>query len=64
MASLSQWVQGARPRTLPAALAPVAAGTGAAVWQLQSLPGDVDWSLVISRALLALAVSTADSWFA
>ncbi|WP_299298919.1 1,4-dihydroxy-2-naphthoate polyprenyltransferase [uncultured Brachybacterium sp.] len=57
MASLSQWVQGARPRTLPAALAPVAAGTGAAVWQLQSLPGDVDWSLVISRALLALAVS-------
>ena len=59
MASLSQWVQGARPRTLPAALAPVAAGTGAAVWQLQSLPGDVDWSLVISRALLALAVSFA-----
>lgn len=57
MASLSQWVQGARPRTLPAALAPVAAGTGAAVWQLQSLHGDVDWSLVIPRALLALAVS-------
>lgn len=57
MASLSQWLQGARPRTLPAALAPVAAGTGAAVWQLQSLPGDVDWSLVIPRALLALAVS-------
>lgn len=57
MASLSQWVQGARPRTLPAALAPVAAGTGAAVWQLQSLHGGVDWSLVIPRALLALAVS-------
>ncbi|GAA4522993.1 1,4-dihydroxy-2-naphthoate polyprenyltransferase [Brachybacterium paraconglomeratum] len=57
MASLSQWVQGARPRTLPAALAPVAAGTGAAVWQMQNLHGDVDWSLVIPRALLALAVS-------
>ncbi|MGO3210569.1 MAG: 1,4-dihydroxy-2-naphthoate polyprenyltransferase, partial [Brachybacterium sp.] len=57
MASLSQWVQGARPRTLPAALAPVAAGTGAAVWQLESLHGEVDWSLVIPRALLALAVS-------
>lgn len=57
MASLSQWVQGARPRTLPAALAPVAAGTGAAAWQLEGLHGDVDWALVIPRALLALAVS-------
>ena len=57
MASLSQWVQGARPRTLPAALAPVAAGTGAAAWQLEGLHGEVDWALVIPRALLALAVS-------
>lgn len=57
MASLSQWVQGARPRTLPAAFAPVAAGTGAAIWHLQSVHGDVDWALVIPRALLALAVS-------
>ena len=57
MASWSQWVQGARPRTLPAALAPVAAGTGAAVWQLESLTGAVDWGLVIPRALLALGVS-------
>ena len=57
MASLSQWVQGARPRTLPAALAPVAAGTGAAVWQLETLHGAADWSLVIPRALLALAVA-------
>jgi 1,4-dihydroxy-2-naphthoate octaprenyltransferase len=30
MARFSQWIAGARPRTLPAALAPVAAGTGAA----------------------------------
>ncbi|MGP9539525.1 1,4-dihydroxy-2-naphthoate polyprenyltransferase [Brachybacterium sp. AOP43-C2-M15] len=57
MASLSQWVQGARPRTLPAALAPVAAGTGAAAWQLEELHGSVDWSMVVPRALLALAVS-------
>lgn len=57
MASLSQWVQGARPRTLPAALAPVAAGTGVAVWQLAETTGTVDWSLVVPRALLALAVS-------
>ena len=57
MASLSQWVQGARPKTLPAALAPVTAGTGAAVWQLGADDGAVDWSLVVPRALLALAVS-------
>jgi 1,4-dihydroxy-2-naphthoate octaprenyltransferase len=50
-------VQGARPKTLPAALAPVAAGTGAAVWQLEAATGGVDWSLVVPRALLALAVS-------
>ncbi len=30
MATTSQWIQGARPRTLPAAVAPVIVGTGAA----------------------------------
>ena len=42
-------MQGARPRTLPAALAPVAVGTGAA-----AAAGSADW-----RALLALVVSLA-----
>ncbi|GFM17689.1 MULTISPECIES: 1,4-dihydroxy-2-naphthoate polyprenyltransferase [Mycobacteriaceae] len=32
MASIAQWVEGARPRTLPNAIAPVIAGTGAAAW--------------------------------
>ncbi|AXK45835.1 1,4-dihydroxy-2-naphthoate polyprenyltransferase [Brachybacterium saurashtrense] len=59
MASLSQWVQGARPKTLPAALAPVAAGTGAAVWQLEGTTDGADWTVVVPRALLALAVSFA-----
>lgn len=31
MASLSEWIGGARPRTLPAAAAPVLVGTGAAI---------------------------------
>lgn len=48
MASFSQWVSGARPRTLPNAVAPVVAGTGAAAW----LHAAVWW-----RALLALAVA-------
>ncbi len=32
MATPGQWWQGARPRTLPAAVAPVAAGTGVAAY--------------------------------
>jgi 1,4-dihydroxy-2-naphthoate octaprenyltransferase len=48
MATLAQWISGARPRTLPNAIAPVIAGTGAAAW----LHGALWW-----KALLALAVS-------
>ena len=48
MASFAQWISGARPRTLPNAVAPVIAGTGAAAW----LHGAVWW-----KALLALAVA-------
>jgi 1,4-dihydroxy-2-naphthoate polyprenyltransferase len=48
MATLSQWVAGARPRTLPAAVAPVIVGTAAA-----DLLGRADLGL----ALLALLVS-------
>jgi 1,4-dihydroxy-2-naphthoate polyprenyltransferase len=50
MANASQWLQGARPRTLPAAVGPVAAGTGAAA--------AVD-SVQLGRALLALVVALA-----
>lgn len=50
VASFAQWVSGARPRTLPNAIAPVIAGTGAAAW----LGSAVWW-----KALLALAVSLA-----
>ena len=32
MATAAQWIEGARPRTLPAAVAPVLAGTGVAAW--------------------------------
>ncbi len=46
MANFAQWVEGARPRTLPNAVAPVIAGTGAAAW----LHAAVWW-----KALLALA---------
>jgi 1,4-dihydroxy-2-naphthoate octaprenyltransferase len=50
VASFAQWIEGARPRTLPNAVSPVIAGTGAAAW----LGAAVWW-----KALLALAVALA-----
>jgi 1,4-dihydroxy-2-naphthoate octaprenyltransferase len=50
MPTVREWAAGARPRTLPAAVAPVMVGTGAA-----SAVG----SAVLSRALLALVVALA-----
>ncbi|AHH21751.1 putative 1,4-dihydroxy-2-naphthoate octaprenyltransferase MenA [Nocardia nova SH22a] len=50
MASAAQWLEGARPRTLPNAIAPVLVGTGAAA----SLDAAVWW-----KALLSLLVSLA-----
>ncbi|MGC4934385.1 1,4-dihydroxy-2-naphthoate polyprenyltransferase [Gordonia sp. DT30] len=50
MATPTQWIAGARPRTLPNAIAPVVAGVGAAL-----LDGDVVWW----KAALALVVAIA-----
>jgi 1,4-dihydroxy-2-naphthoate polyprenyltransferase len=48
VATVAQWIEGARPRTLPNAVAPVIAGTGAAAWV-----HDAVWW----KALLALVVA-------
>jgi 1,4-dihydroxy-2-naphthoate octaprenyltransferase len=48
MATLSQWIEGARPRTLPAAVSPILVGTGAAYQT-----GHIVWAY----AILALAVA-------
>ena len=50
MATPGQWIEGARPRTLPAAIAPVLVGTGAAAY---------DGGFVWWKALLALGVALA-----
>ena len=50
MATAAEWVEGARPRTLPAAVSPVLAGTGAAA--------HAD-AVVAGKALLALLVALA-----
>ncbi|HSF36527.1 MAG TPA: 1,4-dihydroxy-2-naphthoate polyprenyltransferase [Nocardioides sp.] len=51
MATLNQWVAGARPRTLPAAVAPVVLGTAAA-----HLLGRADLALALLALLVALAL--------
>jgi len=50
VATPGQWIEGARPRTLPAAIAPVLVGTGAAAY---------DGGFVWWKALLALGVALA-----
>lgn len=53
MATAAQWVQGARPRTLPAAIAPVAVGAGLAASADHLMPTRVLLALVVSVALQA-----------
>lgn len=57
VASVKQWIEGARPRTLPNAIAPVIAGTGAALhaagFDVGDRLGGIEWW----KAALALAVS-------
>ena len=50
MASIQQWIGGARPRTLPAAIAPVCVGAGLGVWAA---------AFDLIRVLLALVVAIA-----
>jgi 1,4-dihydroxy-2-naphthoate octaprenyltransferase len=50
VATVGQWIQGARPRTLPTAVSPVLVGTSAAIGAGTVAPG---------RALLALVVAVA-----
>jgi 1,4-dihydroxy-2-naphthoate octaprenyltransferase len=51
MATLTQWIDGARPRTLPAAVAPILVGTGAAYFA-----GQVVWGYALLALVVALAL--------
>ncbi|MFN8074917.1 MAG: 1,4-dihydroxy-2-naphthoate polyprenyltransferase [Kineosporiaceae bacterium] len=61
MATPAQWIAGARPRTLPAAVAPVLVGTGAAAAITASRQAGASWAALLhpGRALLALVVALA-----
>ena len=51
MATAAEWLEGARPRTLPAAVSPVLAGSGIA-WYY----GGFDLGLAVLAAVVALAL--------
>ena len=61
MATPAQWVAGARPRTLPAAVAPVLVGTGAAVGLHGFCLGPALLALVVALAL-QVAVNYANDY--
>lgn len=52
MATFAQWVEGARPRTLPNAIAPVIAGTGAAAWLDSACWWKAGLALVVAMAMI------------
>jgi len=51
MATPAQWLEGARPRTLPAAVSPVLAGTGVAAYVDQAVWWKAALALVVALAL-------------
>ncbi len=51
MATISDWIEGARPRTLPAAIAPVLAGSGVAWFAGGFVPVLAGLALVVALAL-------------
>src|SRR3569623_3796173 len=61
MATPADWLAGARPRTLPAAISPVLAGTGVAVYDDAGVWWKAALALVVSLAL-QVAVNYANDY--
>jgi len=61
MATPAQWLEGARPRTLPAAVSPVLAGTGVAAFVEDAVWGKAVLALLVSLAL-QVAVNYANDY--
>jgi 1,4-dihydroxy-2-naphthoate polyprenyltransferase len=54
VATAAQWLEGARPKTLPAAISPVVAGTGVAAYD-----GEAVWWKAVLALVVALALQVA-----
>jgi len=59
--TITQWVAGARPRTLPAAVAPVLAGTAVALWEDQAVWWKAGLALLVAL-LLQVGVNYANDY--
>ena len=59
--TVTQWVAGARPRTLPAAVAPVLAGTAVALWEDEAVWWKAALALLVSL-LLQVGVNFANDY--
>ena len=59
--TINQWIAGARPRTLPAAVAPVLAGTAVALWVDQAVWWKAALALLVSL-LLQVGVNYANDY--
>ena len=59
--TINQWIAGARPRTLPAAVAPVLAGTAVALWVDQAVWWKAALALLVS-VLLQIGVNYANDY--
>ena len=56
---MNRWIEGARPRTLPAAIVPVLVGTAAAAG---SLPGGLIWWRALAAMVVAIAIQVATNY--
>ena len=61
MATAAEWIEGARPRTLPAAVAPVLAGTAVAAWTHDEVWWKAGLALLVSL-LLQIGVNYANDY--
>ena len=61
--TLSDWVAGARPRTLPAAVVPVAVGAGVAAGLGESFGDGVVWWRVAAALVVSLGSDVLDYGF-
>lgn len=63
MASVAEWIEGARPRTLPAAIAPVIAGAGVTGFTGTTLSTTAVWRNGLLALVVALALQIGVNYF-